>query len=386
MSASDPIADRRPPPWLPRALVQVVLAAILAVVAFRVLGSLRGVISTVVIAFILALAMEPAVNGLVRHRWRRGPATATVMLGGLVAVVALVAVFGNLFVTQLGQLLTALDDALVAFRANLDPALAGRIPDRQAIVTEALERYGADLASGILGVGGVLAAGFLTATGVLLIAFYMLAAGPRLRIAICRPLEPIRQARVLAMWAIAQEKLSGFIGSRVVLALVSATCTSIFLGLIGIGYALPLGLFVGIVSQFVPTVGTYIAGALPVAVAGAQSIGLGLAVLAWIIAYQQFENLILSPRVSSRALEINPAVSFVAVIAFGAVLGPIGAFVGLPLAATAQAVISTYLRRHELIDSALLRDDPVARRRRGGPPAGPEQPDPGAAPPTAATA
>ncbi|MBZ2195851.1 AI-2E family transporter [Occultella gossypii] len=361
MSASLPVVDRRPPPWLPRALVQVVIAAIVGVIAFGILGSLRGIVSTVLIAFVLALAMEPAVNALVRHRWRRAVATAAVMVGGLVAVVALITVFGNLFVTQLVQLVAALDEALVAVRAGLDPALAGQIPDRQALVTEALERYGADLASGILGIGGVLASGFITATGVLLIAFYMLAAGPRLRIAICRPLEPMRQARVLAMWGIAQDKLSGFIASRVVLALVSATCTTLFLAVIGLDYAVPLGLFVGVVSQFVPTVGTYIAGALPIAVAGVQSIGLGLVVLAWIIAYQQFENLILSPRVSSKALEINPAVSFVAVIAFGAVLGPMGAFIGLPLAATAQAVISTYLQRHELIDSALLRDDPVTR-------------------------
>lgn len=357
--------ERRPPRWLTRALVQVVIAAMIGILAFYVLGSLRSVIATVLIAFIVALAMEPAVNGLVRRRWRRGIATGTVMIGSIVAMLALVGVFGGLFVSQLVQLLEALEGYLVSVRANLDPDLAAKVPDQEAILSQFVQNHVADLASGVLGLGGLIGSAFFRLTGIILIAFYMLAAGPKLRAAICRPLEPRRQARVLAMWEIAQTKLSGFISSRIVLAMISAACTTIVLTVLDVGYAVPLGLFVGIVSQFVPTVGTYIAGALPVVVAGAQSPLLGVAVLVWILVYQQVENLVLSPRISSKALEINPAVSFVAVLAFGAVLGPLGAFIGLPLAATAQAIISTYVRRHELIDSALLRDEP--RRRRGQP-------------------
>lgn len=384
---SEARSSRRPPRWFSRALVQVVIAVIVGILAFRVLGSLRGVISTVLIAFILALAMEPAVNALVHRGWKRGLATGTVMVGSLVGVLALVGVFGGLFFSQLLQLIEALDSYLESLRTSLDPAIAAQIPDQQAILSGFLQNHVGDLASGLLGLGGVVGAAFIRVTGVLLIAFYMLAAGPRLRMAICRPLEPVRQARVLAMWEIAQTKLAGFISSRIVLALISAACTALVLTILDVGYAIPLGLFVGVVSQFVPTVGTYIAGALPVVVAGVQSPALGLAVLAWIVAYQQIENLILSPRVSSKALEINPAVSFVAVLAFGAVFGPLGAFIGLPLAATAQAIISTYVRRHELIDSALLRDEPRRRTRtraEAGPPAADtaepthvEQPDPG---------
>lgn len=350
--------ERRPPRWFARALVQVVVAVIIGILAFRVLGSLRGVLSTVLIAFILALAMEPAVNALVRRRWRRSLATGTVMIGSLAGVLVLIGVFGNLFVSQLLQLIGALEGYLEDLRVNLDPAIAARIPDQDQILSELVQNHVGDLASGLLGLGGLVAATFIRITGILLIAFYMVAAGPRLRVAICRPLEPGRQARVLAMWEIAQTKLAGFISSRIVLAMISATCMTIVLTILQVGYAIPLGLFVGVVSQFVPTVGTYIAGALPVVVAGVQSPALGLAVLAWILAYQQVENLVLSPRISSKALEINPAVSFVAVLAFGAVFGPLGAFIGLPLAATAQAIITTYVRRHELIDSALLRDEP----------------------------
>lgn len=53
---------------------------------------------------------------------------------------------------------------------------------------------------------------------------------------------------------------------------------------------------------------------------------------------------------------MNPAVSFVVVLAFGAVFGALGAFLSLPIAATIQAVANTYIQRHELVDSHMLHD------------------------------
>lgn len=177
---------------------------------------------------------------------------------------------------------------------------------------------------------------------------------------------------MLRLWEITQVKVSDFISSRVVLAALSAAFTAVFLVIMGTPYALPLALFTGVVSQFVPTIGTYIGGALPVAVAlTSQGLPQALGVLAFIIAYQQLENLYFSPKVSARALEMNPAVSFVAVLAFGAVFGALGAFLALPIAATIQAVGNTYLQRHELVDSDMLRDpvpddgqEPRGRRAR----------------------
>jgi predicted PurR-regulated permease PerM len=60
--------------------------------------------------------------------------------------------------------------------------------------------------------------------------------------------------------------------------------------------------------------------------------------------------------VSARALEMNAAVSLLAVLAFGAVFGVLGAFLALPVAATMKATATTYLQRHELIESHMLRD------------------------------
>src|SRR6185312_5371706 len=139
------------------------------------------------------------------------------------------------------------------------------------------------------------------------------------RASICRLLAPARQREVLRLWEVSQEKVADFINSRIVLAALSTFFTFIFLTVLSIPYALPLAAFTGVVSQFVPTIGTYIGGALPIAVAlTSGSWQKAVMVLGFIILYQQVENMWLSPKISARALQMNPAVSFVVVLAFGA--------------------------------------------------------------------
>ena len=155
----------------------------------------------------------------------------------------------------------------------------------------------------------------------------------------------------------AQGQISSFLFSRSILALINATCTAIFLEILHVPYWLPLALFCGVVSQFIPTVGTYIGGALPVLFAwGNRGWTYAVAVLVFIIVYQQIENLILSPRISQRTMDINAAVAFLAVLAFGSLFGAFGAFLALPVTASLQAIFRAYTKRYELIDSPLMND------------------------------
>lgn len=349
--------SKRPPRWVPRALAMAVVAVFVGIFAWHALGALKGLFVSVLIALFIALALEPATVWLVRKGWKRGVAAATTLLGSLLAVLVMMALFGNLFAEQLlalGQTVPARYDEL---RALVLDRFDVTLPESRELVARALEQFGTDVASGVLLVGTTVVGGIFSAITILLVAYYLVAAGPRVRVAVCSWLPPARQREVLTLWEITQSKVSSYISSRVVLALVSAVCTYVFLLIMGTDFAVPLSVFVGVVSQFVPTIGAYLGGALPVLVA-LQSQGLpqALAVLAFVIAYQQFENLFLAPKVSAKALEMNAAVSLLVVLAFGAVFGAVGAFLALPVAATIQATATTYLRRHELIESHMLRD------------------------------
>jgi predicted PurR-regulated permease PerM len=130
------------------------------------------------------------------------------------------------------------------------------------------------------------------------------------------------------------------------------------LKLLGVPYALALGLFVGVVAAFNPIVGTYIAGAVPVLVAlAAVSLTAAVIVLVEVLAYQQLENYVLSPQLSQKTMELNAGVACAAAMAGGAVGGFIGAFFALPIAAVIQAFLSTYSRRYDVLESDLTQVD-----------------------------
>ncbi|GGM30134.1 AI-2E family transporter [Promicromonospora citrea] len=352
----------RPPRWLPRALVMAVVAVFLGIFVWNAMGALEGLFVNVLIAVFIALALEPPTVWLVRQGWRRGLAAATTLLGSLVVVIVLIVLFGNLFVQQL----VALAQSVPRLYAGLQTFVAERfdivVPSSDNLLRQAIDEFGDDVASGALLVGTTLVGGLLATLTILLVSYYLLAAGPRFRVAVCGWLTPARQQEVLHLWEVTQGKVSDYIGSRVLLAAVSTVVTFVFLAILQTPYAVPLAVFVGVVSQFVPTIGAYLGGALPTMVAlTAQGWPQAVAVLAFVIAYQQFENLYLAPKVSARALEMNAAVSLLVVLAFGAVFGVLGAFLALPVAATIQAVATTYFQRHELIESHMLHDPESVR-------------------------
>jgi predicted PurR-regulated permease PerM len=176
-------------------------------------------------------------------------------------------------------------------------------------------------------------------------------------------LPPKRQRLVLQVWELAISKTAGYLYSRLLLAGVSAVAHGVFFAIIGIPYAATLGLFVGLVGQFIPTVGTYIGAALPALVALSISPTKALLVILFAILYQQIENYVLTPPLSARTMELHPAVAFGAVIGGVTLLGPVGALLALPITATVQAVVSSYVQRHELVDSELLREPMSAKQQ-----------------------
>jgi predicted PurR-regulated permease PerM len=161
---------------------------------------------------------------------------------------------------------------------------------------------------------------------------------------------PHRSQQVVGnIWHLTAQKTGGYVGARVFLAVLSSFCTAIVFLLIGMPYWLPLAMWTGVVAQFVPTIGTYIAITLPVLV-GALSPNpwLGLIALVWGLLYQQIENLTIEPKISARAVDVNPAVSFGAVLLGTALFGIAGAFLAVPVVAMLLALIDIYATRYDL--------------------------------------
>src|SRR5262249_14434017 len=158
-----------------------------------------------------------------------------------------------------------------------------------------------------------------------LFTFYLVTDGPRLRRTICSVMRPDHQRKVLHVWELAIDKIGGYIYSRALLALLSSIASTIAFALLGVDYALALAIWVGLISQFLPVIGTYLAGLLPILVALLDNPLTALWVFVAIVIYQQIENYVFSPRITARTLEIHPAIAFASAIAGAALLGPVGA-------------------------------------------------------------
>jgi predicted PurR-regulated permease PerM len=175
---------------------------------------------------------------------------------------------------------------------------------------------------------------------------------------------PARQQQVIStVWETSVEKAGGYVVSRLILGAVSAVGTGIFLMAIGVPYWLPLALWTGVVSQFVPTLGTYLAIALPAIIAAANQPIDGLWVVLFGTAYQQVENYVLHPRITSKTVSIHPAVAFGSVIVGASLFGAIGALVSVPVVAVLQALVETYGRRYELVVDPTGRTKPEPEPR-----------------------
>ncbi|MGW0822429.1 AI-2E family transporter [Streptomyces sp. NPDC002845] len=344
----------RMPRWLPRAMVLA-----LALVAVFQLGTwafhqLIGLLINILIAFFLALAIEPAVSWMASRGMRRGFATFLVFLATLIAVAGFVTLLGSMLAGQIIKMIEGFPEYLdsviswinTTFRTELK-----RVDIQEGLLrSDWLRRYVQNSATGVLDVSTQVLGGLFQLLTIALFSFYFAADGPRLRRALCSVLPPARQAEVLRAWEIAVDKTGGYLYSRGLMALISGLAHYILLEYLGVDYAAVLAVWVGLVSQFIPTIGTYLAGALPMLIAFTIDPWYALWVLVFVVVYQQFENYLLQPKLTAKSVDIHPAVAFGSVIAGTALLGAVGTLVAIPAVATLQAFLGAYVKRYDVTD------------------------------------
>ena len=343
----------RLPRWYVKGIWYAIFAIALSICAWYVASRLTDLMITVAICFFLAFAIEPTVNRLSARGWKRSRATLLIYGAGFLVIAGFIVLFGNLLVTQVISLAREVPDLYDTIRGLVDSSFGITLPEPSDLISEYWDVAIQAIANSVLGIVDSFLAFIVGSLTVLLVTFYLVADGPRFRRSVCSLFPQARQRELLAVWEVAIDKTSSYLVSRSLLAIVCGTATTMFLFIIRVDNALVLGAFTGIVSAFVPTIGTYLGGLLPIVLALAQSPIQGVGTLAFILAYQQVENLTIEPRVSAKAMELNTAVSFLSVLAGGAILGPIGALLALPLAATVKAFVGTYLHRTEVVDDAL---------------------------------
>jgi predicted PurR-regulated permease PerM len=336
----------------------VVLTVFAAYAAFNMIRRLQSLLLWLLAALFLSFALEPAVNWLVKRGWRRGTAAALVLFGLALVGLVMVALMVPLVIDQVRELIQRVPGWLSQLSVYTErwfdieltsDKLLDRIAGAEADISQ--------LATNVASIGALLLGLIFQVLTIGLFTFYLVADGPQFRRAVCSLLPPRRQHEVLAAWDVAIDKTGGYLYSRLLLAVINALFSFIVLQALGVPFAVPLAIWQGFVSQFIPVVGTYIAAAIPLVVALLEDPWAALFFLIFVLVYQQIENYLLAPRITARTMQLHPAVAFGAALAGGAISGLIGAFLALPAAAVIQATVSTYLKRHEVVETELTRRD-----------------------------
>lgn len=348
-----------PPAWLMpvigKTIWRVISAIALVLVVGWVLGRTRHVVNLALISIFLSLALAPGVGHLQqKHGWKRGTAVLVMYLAGVLLLVGLVMVLVPALVAVGGFL----NEHLPTWIASLNEFLGRDVVDGDwanetaGAIGGGVAEWAADAFGWLAGFAASGIGFFFDLSSIALFTFYLTADQPKIRRALLTRIPPRRQQQLGWAWDRAITETGSYFYSRLLIMIVNGSLFFVALLLVGIpiDVALALAVFEAFIATFIPAVGTYIGAAVPIAIVlAAQGWQAGLVLLAWTLVYQSLENFALQPRISAHTMRINGGLAYAAVLVGGAVAGPFGAFVSLPVAALVQSFVSNYTRSYEVV-------------------------------------
>jgi predicted PurR-regulated permease PerM len=316
------------------------------------------VLTWILIAAVLATALNPAVERVQQRGMSRGLAATIVFFTALLTVTAI----GFLVIPPLvGQV----RDFVEAVPDFIDDITAGRGPlgflqeDYQLVdrIREAIDREGP---AGVLGLGefglDVVLSVVTVVVGTITITFltyFMLLEGPRTIHRFLDLLPDSKRMRWERVLSQIYRTISGYVTGNLLISVVAGTTSTIVLFAVGSDYAIALGLLVAVLD-LIPLAGATLAAILVSTVVLIEEGWLRcLIVIAFFIVYQQFENHVLQPLVYGRTVLMSPLAVLCAVLIGAELAGILGALFAIPVAGSLIAVAREVLlyRRESAIET-----------------------------------
>jgi predicted PurR-regulated permease PerM len=345
----DPILDRIVH-FRPRTIFAILGILILVGVVLYVLWVARHVLSWVLIALFLALALNPAVEWLQRHGVaRRGAASAVVFVLALVVIGGLAALFVPTLVDQVNSFANKVPD-------YVDDLTKGRgrfgfletkyhIVERvkDAIKHGGVSRFVGGAGAAVSVTRSVLTAIAATVT-IVFMTLFLLLEGPAWIERIVGVFPEQQQPRARRVLADVYRTVGGYVSGNLFISLIAGVSSGVLLWILGVPFAAALGLLVAILD-LIPLAGATIAAIVVVLVTIAASGTTDAVIVAvFFIAYQQLENHVLQPLVYGRTVQLSPLAVLVSVLVGAQLAGVLGALAAIPVAGTIQVLLLEWRR------------------------------------------
>lgn len=312
--------------------VAVTYGAVQAIVAASSVLLLIGV------ALFLALGLEPAVSWFVNHNFPRWLATTTVFVIFLAALAAFVAAAIPPLSQQAGQLIHQAPHYIQ--QAQSHSSTIGKLNDRfhiQQRITDAMNGSGGSVLNEVVSAGSAVFGALADALIVIVLTVYFLFDFPRIRATLYRLVPQDRRPRAILIGDDVFAKVGAYVLGNLLISVIAAIGTAIWLAAFDVPYPLLLAIFVGLLD-LVPVVGSTIAGVVVSAVALTVSMPVCVATAVFFVVFRLLEDYLLVPRIIGRVVQVPALVTVVAVLIGGVLLGVVGALVAIPIAAALQLI------------------------------------------------
>jgi predicted PurR-regulated permease PerM len=323
-------------------------AGVLAVllVAYGVYA-IRAILVLVLIALFVAISLYPVVRWLAGHGVPHWAAVTIVVLALVALFVLLLWSIVPPVVDQSGRLFSDLPGYLrkVAEQSRQVREFTDRyqLTDR---LTEVLGELPGRLAGGAVGFVQRFLGALASSVTILVLAIYFLVELPRLQRAVVELFPPGRRGRVAEIVEVVVDKVGGYMIGNIIVSLLAGLSAFVCLQLVGVPFALPLAVIVGI-ADLIPLIGAAI-GAVACLAVSLLAVGVwpgSVVVLIFFIAYQQVENYLIVPRVMRNTVDMPAMAVLVVALIGGTLLGLVGAVMAIPIAATVKVALSPTVAR-----------------------------------------
>ncbi|MFI0367636.1 AI-2E family transporter [Actinomadura sp. 1N219] len=317
------------------------LGVITAWLLVQAASNAKSVIVMIVVAMFLAVGLNPAVERLRRFGLPRSAAVAAVFLVVILFFAGFVASLVQPVSEQVTELRKNIPEYVEQLQdnktlANWDKRYGLLDRAEETVKGEDFQKSLTDIATGI---GKVAVSGVFQTVTILILTLYFMSSLPQIKTFFYKLAPRSRRARVALLGDEILDRIGGYVAGQFTIAFIAGTISYVFLSILGVKYALALALIVA-VTDLIPLIGATIGAVVACLVAFLTGNVTDLIVCAiFYLIYQQLENYVVYPRVMKRTVDVQPAVTIVAALVGGALLGVVGALLAIPTAAAISLLI-----------------------------------------------
>ena len=367
-------------PLTPGRVMVLTLSVLFVIGVVWFLIQIGHILLLLILGILIGTAIEPIVNTLRRRGIARGPvilAIYLVLLGGigggiLIALPPLIGQ-GQALVAGAPEYLVDLQDRVENSPSQLVRTYGSDLVNSAIQLVERVREdpplQATQIAQAAEFVGSFFSLLFAVIS-ILIVTFYWMTEKATVK-RFFLSLVPIeRRDRAHEMWDEIENKAGGWARGQVILMLVMGAASTIAYSplFFNLEFWLFLGIWAGLM-ELIPFIGPWLGGGLAVLVALTDSWQTAALVAVFVFVINQAEASFLVPRVMRNAVGLSPLSVILAVLVGGALLGPIGAILSIPVAAVVQVLVTGLLRVRD--EEATHRVAVAARERTAREPSAP---------------